>query len=352
MEHFKNSSILVTGGAGFVGSNLVKRLLMLDIEKVCVVDNLLSSERVNIPDDARVQFIEGSIADDKILGDINDEFDYIFHLSTYHGNQSSMANPLVDHENNLLTTIKLLERVKEFKRLDKWVYSAAGCAVAEKTFDEAHATKEDAPISIKMDSPYSISKIVGEFYAVYYHERQGIPTVRARFQNVYGPGEILGAGRWRGTPATVWRNVVPTFVYKSLLGESLPLENGGDSTRDFIFVEDIVEGLLSCADRGVPGEVYNLASGVETSIRELARMINEFTGNAAAPTIKPARNWDHSGRRFGSTVKSKRDLGFQAAIPIVEGLQKTIAWTRQNRQLIETCVRKHADQMRVYAGSG
>ena len=94
-----------------------------------------------------------------------------------------------------------------------------------------------------MDSPYSISKLVGEFYAVYYHERHQLPTVRARFQNVYGPREILGAGQWRGTPATVWRNVTPTFVYKSLLGESLPLEGDGDPTRDFIYVDDLVEGL-------------------------------------------------------------------------------------------------------------
>jgi UDP-glucose 4-epimerase len=352
MEHFKKSSILVTGGAGFVGGNLVRRLLKMEVENVLIVDNLLSAEKVNIPDDPRVRFIEGSIAHDKVLDDIHDEFDIIFHLSTYHGNQSSMANPLVDHENNLLTTIKLLERVKTFKRLHKWVYSAAGCAVAEKTFDEAHATMEDAPISIKMDSPYSISKIVGEFYAVYYHERHGIPTVRARFQNVYGPGEILGAGRWRGTPATVWRNVVPTFVYKSLHGEALPLENAGESTRDFIFVEDLIEGLLLCAVRGAPGEVYNLASGVETSIRELAQIINKYTGNTTPPTIKPARDWDHSGRRFGSPLKSKRDLGFTSAISITEGLQKTINWSRQNAPLIESCIRKHDKPMREYAGTG
>jgi nucleoside-diphosphate-sugar epimerase len=75
-----------------------------------------------------------------------------------------------------------------------------------------------------MDSPYSISKIVGEFYMVYYHDQHNLPTVRARFQNVYGPGEILGAGKWRGTPATVWRNVTPTFIYKALKGEPLPLK--------------------------------------------------------------------------------------------------------------------------------
>ena len=88
--------------------------------------------------------------------------------------------------------------------------------MAEKTFDEAEATQEDAPVSLHLDSPYQISKIIGEFYANYYHSRHGLPVVKARFQNVYGPGEVLGAGRWRGTVNTVWRNVTPTFIYKAL----------------------------------------------------------------------------------------------------------------------------------------
>ena len=347
MDKLKKTNVLVTGGAGFVGSNLVKRLLALDVEAVHVIDNLLSAERTNIPADARIHFKEGSIADDKVLDDINDEYDYIFHLSTYHGNQSSMANPLIDHENNLLTTLKLLERIKDFKRLRKWVYSGAGCAVAEKTYDEAHATLEDAPISLNMDSPYSISKIVGEFYALYYYTRHNLPSVRARFQNVYGPGEILGAGQWRGTPATVWRNVTPTFIYKSLHGESLPLEGGGETSRDFIFVEDIVQGLLLCATKGQPGEVYNLASGVETSIKNLAITINTITGNTAPLNLLSRRDWDHSGRRFGSTEKAKQQLGFEAKTPLKDGLEKTISWAKENMELIESCIRKHAENMKV-----
>jgi nucleoside-diphosphate-sugar epimerase len=349
MSDFERAEILVTGGAGFVGGNLVRHLLTQDIDSIHIVDNLLSSERSNIPEDPRVRFTLGSIADEKVLDEINDKYDYIFHLSTYHGNQSSMENPLVDHENNLLTTLKLLEQIKNFKRLRKWVYSGAGCAVAEKTYDKAHATPEDAPISLNMDSPYSISKIVGEFYAVYFHSRHNVPTVRARFQNVYGPGEILGAGKWRGTPATVWRNVTPTFIYKSLHGESLPLEGGGETSRDFIYVEDIVQGLSLCATKGQPGEVYNLASGVETSIKDLAAQINTITGNTAPLNFLPRRDWDHSGRRFGSTEKSKRELGFEAKTSLNDGLEKTIAWTRNNIELIESCVQKHVEHMKALA---
>lgn len=350
MNEFKHTNILVTGGAGFVGSNLINHLLAHDVTSVRIVDNLLSAEKRNIPDDPRVQFTEGSISDDMILAGLNDDYDYIFHLSTYHGNQSSIANPLADHENNTLTTLKLLERIKHFKRLKKWVYSAAGCAVAEKTYQQAHATPEDAPISLSMDSPYSISKIIGEYYAVYYYERHGVPTVRARFQNVYGPGEILGAGQWRGTAATVWRNVTPTFIYRAIKGLSLPVEGDGSASRDFIFVQDIVQGLLLCATNGKSGDVYNLASGVETSILELATMINRLTGNETPVEFHPRRDWDHSGRRFGSTEKSKRILGFEAKVPLKEGLEETILWTKKNLDLIETCIHKHDEKMRALSG--
>lgn len=345
-KQLSGKTFLITGGAGFVGSNLTKYLLTFDIDSIHIVDNLLSSEKMNVPSDSRIQFTEGSIADDRVVTFLKDDYDFIFHLSTYHGNQSSICNPLADHEHNQLTTLKLLEQIKEFKRLKKIVYSAAGCAVAEKTFDEAHATLEDTPISLQMDSPYSISKIVGEFYSVYYYKQFNLPTVRARFQNVYGPGEILGAGQWRGTPETVWRNVVPTFIYKSLKDQSLPIEGTGESTRDFIYVEDIVKGLLLCALKGKPGDVYNLASGIETSIIELASLINELTSNKAPLIYLPARAWDKSGRRFGSTVKSKRIIGFEAHIPLRDGLLQTIKWTENNLELIDSCIKKHSSHLK------
>jgi nucleoside-diphosphate-sugar epimerase len=349
MEQFLNTKILVTGGAGFVGGNLVRRLLDEDTGTIHIVDNLLSSDRRNIPQDRRVFFTEGSIADDGLLARLPDEYDYVFHLCTYHGNQSSIHDPIADHDNNLITSLKLFERIKGFRRLKKVVYSGAGCAVAEKTYAQAHATPEDAPISLEMDSPYSISKIVGEFYAVYYFNRHSLPAVRARFQNVYGPGEILGAGRWRGTPATVWRNVIPTFIYKALQGESLPLQGGGTATRDFIFIEDIVQGLLLCAAKGEPGEVYNLASGKETTIIDLARRINKIIGNCAPLEMQPRRDWDRSGKRFGSPEKARSQLGFEARIPLDQGLCRTIEWTKTNLQLILACMNQHADQMKAAA---
>jgi UDP-glucose 4-epimerase len=171
--------------------------------------------------------------------------------------------------------------------------------------------------------------------------------VRARFQNVYGPGEILGAGEWRGTPATVWRNVTPTFVYRALKGLSLTVENGGTATRDFIYVDDIVRGLILCAITGQPGDVYNLASGMETSILDLATLINQSAGNPAPLDFRPRREWDRSGKRFGSTEKAKRALGFEAHVALPEGLRRTIDWTRQQLPLIDRCVQKHAARIRL-----
>ena len=342
---FKNATILVVGGAGFVGSNLVHQLLGENPKQIIVVDNLLSSETANIPSDDRVRFVFGSITDDKILAGLPENLDYAFHLACFHGNQSSIADPLADHGNNTLTSLKLFDHLKDIKGLRKVVYAAAACAVAEKTYDAPTATTEDQPVALYHDSPYSISKIIGELYGNYFFQRHQLPFVKARFSNVYGPREILGAGRWRGTVHTVWRNVIPTFIWKALHGESLSLDNGGNASRDFIFVEDMARGLMACALKGDPGEVYNLATGKETTILELATMINDLTGNKAPLDLRPARDWDRSGKRFASTEKAKEKLGFLARVPIEDGLARTVEWTKSHRDMIGDCIKRHGKQL-------
>ncbi len=346
-RNFENTNVLVVGGAGFVGSNLVKMLLsqVVCIE-ITIVDNLLSSEITNVPVDERIKFIENSITDFRALSQITDKYDYIFHLATFHGNQSSIIDPVKDHENNVMTTLMLFERIKYFQRLKKVVYSSAGCSVAKKTFGTATATLEDGPVDINQDSPYSISKIIGEFYSRYYFKQHNLPVVRARFQNVYGPGEILGAGQWRGTYASVWRNVIPTFIYKALHSMKLPLENEGAASRDFIFVEDICRGLLYCAARGDAGDVYNIASGVETMIADLADIINKYAENNAGVEILPKRNWDNSGKRFASINKAEAKLGFKAEVILNDGIKQTIEWTRLNMTIIEQNISKHEEHMK------
>lgn len=338
---FAGARVLVVGGAGFVGSNLVHKILEQKPREIIVVDNLLSSDISNVPAGSSVRFVFGSITEDKILAELPDDLDYAFHLACYHGNQSSIADPLADHDNNTLTSLKLFERLKEIKSLKKVVYAAAACAVAEKTYDAPSATTEDQPVTLYHDSPYSISKIIGELYGNYYFQQHKLPFVKARFSNVYGPREILGAGQWRGTVHTVWRNVTPTFIWRALNGEALPLDNGGNASRDFIFVEDMARGLMACALKGAVGEVYNLATGRETSILELAKLINEFAGNQTPLDLRPAREWDRSGKRFASTEKSENELGFTASVDIREGVRRTVEWTKANAELIQRSIAKH-----------
>ena len=341
MKKFFDSKVLVVGGAGFVGSNLVHMILRQDPKEIIVVDNLLSSDVSNIPADPRVRFVFGTITDDRILVGLPDDLDYAFHLACFHGNQSSIADPFADHDNNTLTSLKLFDRLKEIRHLKKVVYAAAACAVAEKTYDAPTATTEEQPVTLYHDSPYSISKIIGELYGNYYFQQHKLPFVKARFSNVFGPREILGAGQWRGTVHTVWRNVTPTFIWRSLNGEALPLDNGGNASRDFIFVEDMARGLMACALNGSAGEVYNLATGRETSILDLATIINEYTGNKTPLDLRPARDWDRSGKRFASTEKAARELGFTAEVDIREGLRRTVEWTKANQELIKRSIAKH-----------
>ena len=164
---FENKKILVVGGAGFVGSNLCYQLLQDGASSLVVVDNLLSADSRNLPQDPILNFIFGSIADDRILSKIGRNFDYVFHLATYHGNQSSIHDPIADHDNNTITTLKLCEHFKGVSSLKKLVYSSAGCTVAKKTYDDVFATDENAEVSLYHDSPYQISKIFGEFYGNY-----------------------------------------------------------------------------------------------------------------------------------------------------------------------------------------
>ena len=136
--------------------------------------------------------------------------------------------------------------------------------------------------------------------------------------------------------------MTPTFIWKALHQEALPVENGGTASRDFIFVEDIARGLIRCAIRGEPGEIYNLASGIETSILDLAQLINELTGNPTPIAIAPARDWDRSGRRFGAPDKARERLEFVATTRLRDGLRQTIDWTRTNLERIRAVMLQHS----------
>ena len=137
--------------------------------------------------------------------------------------------------------------------------------------------------------------------------------------------------------------MTPTFVYRALKGLPLVLDNDGVASRDFIHVDDIVRGLIACAERGAPGDVYNLASGEQTTVRRLAELVLELSGSTSELQIGPRRSWDHSIMRFGSAEKAREALGFEAQVSIEDGLRRTIDWTREELDLIDSCIGKHAE---------
>jgi nucleoside-diphosphate-sugar epimerase len=325
---------VVIGGAGFVGSWVVDEILKDPSTRVTIVDNLISSEKWNISLDSRVTFIEGSAADINVLKLIQGKVDYVYQLACFHGNQSSIARPLDDFENGLKTTLVTLEWIKTFNPQARVIYSGAGCAVAEKTWDEPTAVEELDATSLLHDSPYSISKITGEMYCLYYAKQQKLDVVRVRFQNVYGPREILGAGQWRGTIHTVWRNVIPTYIFKALNNYDLEIFENQRASRDFIYVQDVAKGVIQAATLGANGKVYNLATGDETFIFDLAELILSMTKSKSNLIKRDKREWDNSGRRYGSTKKTANQLGFTAKIELKDGLSSTIKWTVENMQKI------------------
>ena len=178
-------------------------------------------------------------------------------------------------------------------------------------------------------------------YGNFFFTHHKLPFVKARFQNIYGPREILGAGVWRGTIHSVWRNVTPTFIWKTIHNEDISLYAEGMASRDFLFVEDVVRGLVACAFKGVPGEAYNLASGKETTIKVLAEKIIKLTKSNSSLNLLPKREWDNSGNRYGDPTKSKEKLDFVAQISIDEGLRRTVNWTIQHKDYIVNTIKKH-----------
>ena len=339
----KMKKILITGAMGFVGSNLSRILQnILKDSFIIGIDNFLSSERIYENEKNLDIFINGAVEDNKILKLLDlYNIDTVFHLATYHGNSTSVLNPIEDHQNGALTTIKLLDYFQK-KQLNRFVYSSAGCSMGTADEENCKFIEEVEEVTLKLDTPYQISKIVGEFYCNFYFKQFGVPTIRARFQNVYGPGEILGAGRWRGSDATIWRNVIPIFIYKALKNLPLIIYGLGEESRDFIYVEDIVDGLIRCASaEGVAGDVFNLSCGVQTTIKDLAELIVEKTNSTSKIILKDKRDWDSAHQRFASTKKAEKILNFKAMTSLEDGIVKTIKWTNANLDIIEKTIKKH-----------
>jgi len=325
-DHYRDKVVLVTGGAGAIGSNL-SRALAGQGARVFILDDLSSSERWNVPAHENVLFVEGSVLDEVVLKRVFFEKPQIvFHLAAFFANQNSVDHPERDLEVNGLGTLRIFE-YGTMAGVERTVYASSGCSIYGS---QAPLPLREDFMSMHLTSPYQITKMLGELYANFFNHYYELPVVKARFFNSYGPGEVPGQ----------YRNVIPNFVYWAMKGRPLPITGSGEETRDFTYVGDIVDGLLRAGYMPEAiGEEFNLASGEETRILDLARMINEVVGNEAGVTMTERRKWDTKSRLLASVDKARGLIGYEPSTPFAQGLEETISWFRENWDRIEAAAR-------------
>jgi nucleoside-diphosphate-sugar epimerase len=326
VKTFANQTVLVTGGAGAIGSNLSQALAEAGAQ-VIVLDNLSSSERWNVPSLPGILFVEGDIRDEvKLKRVFFERPTIVYHLAAFFANQNSVDHPEIDLEVNGLGTLRLLE-YSIFTGVERFVYASSGCSIYGS--NAPLPLKEDF-ISLHLSTPYQITKMLGELYCNFFSNHYGLRVVKPRFFNSYGPGEVPGQ----------YRNVIPNFIYWAIKGMPLPITGSGEETRDFTYVRDIIDGLLRAGVmESAVGQEFNLASGAETRIIDLANMINEATGNKAGIRFAKRRKWDTKSRLLASVDRASQLLGYEPSTSFGVGLEKTIQWFRDNWVNIENSAR-------------
>lgn len=314
-----NKRVLVTGGAGAVGSNLVRRLLEIGVPQITVLDDLSSGVADVLPDDPAVRLIEGSVRDEELLDKIfaGEEPQVVFHLAAHFANQNSVDHPIADLETNAAGTVALLTRSVQ-NNVERFIYTSSSCVYphSEEPFDDAWAPTA-------YDTPYTVSKGVAELYAKFYHEHDKLPVVILRLFNSFGPGEFPGK----------YRNVIPNFLRLALQGKPLPITGTGQERRTFTYVMDTVDMMIGLAQKDEAiGGTFNLASTNDISIQELADTINKLTENTAGVEYLPPRSWDKVKVRRAKLDRVKTVLGELPNTPLEVGLKETIAWAKEYPQ--------------------
>jgi len=306
-------TILVTGGAGAIGSRLVADLCR--DHKVLVLDDLSSGWFDNLRG-LPVDFWRGSVTDDEILREVFAEKpSVVFHLAANFANQNSVDYPQKDLLVNGSGTLKVLEFARQVD-VKRFIYTSSSCVYGNT----------DRPISEDMvgdnlDTPYAISKLAGEHYAGFFHKFHRLPTVVLRLFNSYGPGEYPGK----------YRNVIPNFIYRALNDLPLVVTGTGDETRDYTFVENTVEALkLAMAHPDAVGSVFNVGTGCETSLNVLIDGIREAIGATIKVEYQNRRDWDHIARRRADITRLREKLGYHPGVGLAEGLRFTVEWFRRN----------------------
>lgn len=316
--HYEGKTILVTGGAGSIGTNLVRTLAKLDAKQVIILDDLSAAYKWNIPSLPNVLFIHGSVTDEVALKRVFSlRPQIVYHLAAFFANQNSVDYPQKDLMVNGLGTL-LVFQYCQLVGVERVVYASSGCSIYGSA---APLPLKEEFMSMHLTTPYQITKMLGELYANFYYHHYGLRTVKTRFFNSYGPGEVPGQ----------YRNVIPNFIFWALSGIPLPFTGTGDETRDFTYVTDIVDALLRAGyfEQAI-GQEMNIASGIETNILRMAERINEITGNQAGIIRAPARVWDTKKRLLASIDRARELLGYEPKIGFDQGLQNTIRWFNDN----------------------
>ena len=323
LESYKGKTILVTGGAGSIGTNLCKALAKLEAGRIIILDDLSASYEWNIPSLPSVLLVKGSITDEACLKRVfNEKPSHIFHLAAFFANQNSVDYPERDLEVNGMGTLRLLEYAN-MSGVDRFVYASSGCSIYGS---EAPLPLREEFMSMHLTTPYQITKMLGELYCNFFNHHYGLNIVNTRFFNSYGPGEVPGQ----------YRNVIPNFVYWAMQGLPLPITGTGEETRDFTYVGDLVDGLLRAGyyEEAI-SEPINLAGEREIKILELATMINQMVENDAGINFVNRRKWDTKSRLLASVDKARDILDYQPAMHFEEGLRNTVNWFKDNWSNIE-----------------
>lgn len=325
---------LITGGCGFIGVNLIERLLEDAGSRVRVLDNLSVGTRkdlgavtrfaefspseltgedwvANAPDLPSVQLIIGDILDEKLTMQVAAGADIIVHLAANTGVGPSVENPRLDCTTNVIGTLNMLEAARH-NQVTRFVFASSGAPLGEV---EPPIHEELAPHPV---SPYGASKLAGEGYCSAYYRTFDVETVALRFGNVYGP-----RSSHKGS-------VVAKFIRRAMKGETLEVYGDGSQTRDFIYVRDLVEAVTLAASRPeIGGEIFQIAASAETTIAELIVMLREALQESGVPCPKVVHGLARQGdvrRNYSDTSKAKSCLGWQARTGIAKGLRDSVAW--------------------------
>lgn len=302
---------LVTGGAGFIGSHLSKRLVR-DGWKITIVDNLSTGDKKNIADILKhknVTFLKFDVNDTKKLTKAMKGVQVVFHLAAVPSVPRSIAKPWDSHKANIDGTFSVLMAARDAK-VKRVVYSASSSAYGETPTLPKHEDMLPAPIS-----PYGLQKWVGEKYTLLFDKYFGLEGVALRYFNIYGPNQ---------NPDSPYSAAIPKFVRAMQAGKQPSVHGDGSSTRDFTYIDDAVEAnILAAKVQAARGELFNVARGEQVSINELVKTINQVLGTSIEPAYGPNRPGDiaHS---LADISKGRSILGYDPKISLLEGVRRTV----------------------------